>query len=653
MGGREGEREKGRKDKPKTVFLRPGGLPVLALILFPFLPISLSPSLPFSLSRAAHADALQEYRNAVGNDSRGEYYTAVLNLRRSLAENANFVPAHLLMGDVFVKLGKFEDADTAYMSAQAQDPHSVEAATRRLKLYAAHLKDFDRAGQFLDETASQFEQNAEIHYYKALVMVGKHSYLNAKDELELALALSEKYFDARKLQLEIEAIIGKTDEIRKTAYDLMADFPDLVESYDLAASHLLKIKTPVEDVLEQFSIAPPEMLHDPAFGRLVARMHLIAERYDKAVDILKNLRTEGLSADAVEDLVYLKTLADIATNRHTAGIQRLADYLRDVPDRPYLQLQLDLWLLRYVPVVDPLRILRAEDRLRTGRQYLADGDLDRAFIHLHLARSLNPRDKNARRHLAEANWQLGLAETAQKEIEIARNLDPHDEFLRKRAAGFGAASSLTDPDKRRVYDLYVFRLSDRHSSLRPGLGRLFTDAVANFSGALTAFQIRALEPAVPFDKAEEVAHQSGADFFLHGKVGLDHDGAFDADFGAFPVGGRHEKGQAALELSEQHVLLKSKSDFTEDLILDTIKSFQRASSEFAMVVSKEREGNMVIDVGRRHGVTTSGRYLRDVQGGPLYFDVINIYEWFTRVRVEEIERARYIGIGDFLRQAKN
>ena len=62
--------------------------------------------LPSALCLPAFADALSEYQNAAGNEARGEYYTAILSLRRCLSENPNYVPAHILMGDVLVKLGK-------------------------------------------------------------------------------------------------------------------------------------------------------------------------------------------------------------------------------------------------------------------------------------------------------------------------------------------------------------------------------------------------------------------------------------------------------------------------------------------------------------------------------------------------------------------
>ena len=311
-------------------------------------------------------------------------------------------------------------------------------------------------------------------------------------------------------------------------------------------------------------------------------------------------------------------------------------------------MQLDLWLLRHAPVSDPLRLKRAEERLKVGRQAYLDAMNLEAFIPLYLARKLNPRDKEIRRYLAETAWRMGLAESARAEIMVARNLDPDDETIFKRYQSFSVEVPPTDDSRRRTYNLFVFRLSDDPASVRPALGRLVTDAIALFAEALTPFRIQALEPAVPFEKAEEVAHQKGADFFFHGRIGLNLEGAFSAELGIFPVGG---SGDAqALEFKEQHVVLKSRSDFTDDLILETVKSLQLASAQYARVVKKEREGAMIVDVGRRHGLNASGQFGRHVLGRPLLADVINIYEWFARIRVQEVERARFIGIGDFVRQ---
>lgn len=599
-------------------------------------------------SLPAYADALGEYQNAVGNDERGEYYTAILNLRRSIAENPAFVPSHLLMGDVLVKLGKFSEADSSYFLAEQSDPESVDAATRRLKLYAIHLQDFAKAEKLLEAAASRFGQSAEIHYYKALVLKGKHNYLNARSELRLALALREKFFDARKLQLEVESIIGDPKMIYEAATLLLDDFPASVESYDFSVGYLLKAKVSVAQVLDLFSKSPPSLLVNPRFGRLMARLALMADRYDEAAAILDPLKTEGLVASEVEDLIYLKSLAEVARGHTSAGIQILADYLKDVPDRPYLVMQLDLWLLRYSAVNDPLRVKRADDRLRIGRMMLSEKRAAAAFIALHLARKLNPRDKDIRRFLAEAAWQMGLAETAREELLIALDLDPRDPGIRQRSKSIGVGELSTDISKKRTYNMYVFRLSDDPTSTRPSLGRLFTDAVALFAVSLTPFNVQALEPAVPFEKAEEVAHQKGADFFFHGQMGLEPGGTFSAEMGIYPVGGRGD--MHALEFKEQHVVLKSRSDFTDEIIIDAVQALHRAASQHAKVVKKEREGAMIVDIGRRHGLAGNGRFLSQVVGGPLYSDVVQIYEWFTRIQVQEIERAKFIGIGDFLKQ---
>lgn len=600
-------------------------------------------------SLPSSADALREYQNAVGNESRGEYYTAVLNLRRCITESPNFVPAHLLMGDVLVKLGKFSQADSSYIEAEQKDPNSVDAATRRLKLYALHLRDFDRAEKLLSEVASRFEQSAEIHYYKALVLMGKHNYLNARSELKLAIALREKYFDARKLQIEVESVVGDPKKILDAASVILEDFPDRVESYEVAVGHLLKARIPVEQILELFSNASPQLLGQPRFSRMLARMNLMADRYPAAGEVLKTQTTEGLTADEIEDLVYLRSLSDVANGRHAEGIQILADYLRDAPDRPYLLMQLDLWLIRYAGVADPLRIQRAADRLKIGRQLLIENRRDQAFISLYLARKLNPRDKHIRRYFAESAWLLGLAETAKSEIRVALSLDPDDGIIWKRAKHFGdELPSPTDESKRRIYNLYVFRLSDEASSIRPSFGRLLTDAIALFAEAWTPFGIQALEPAVPFEKAEEVAHQKNADFFLHGDIGLDAARTFIAELGIYPVGSRGLV--QALEFKEQHIALKSGTDFTEDVIFDAVKALQATSSQYAKVVKKEREGNMIVDVGRRHGMSSNDQYAVNVFGGVLYADITHVYEWFSRVRVQEIERARFVGIGDYLKR---
>lgn len=629
----------------------------------------ISPCLLVSLSLCllvspapARADPVREYQNAVGNVDRAEYYTAILSLRRSIEENPNFVPAHLLMGDVLAKLGKFEDADSSYVYAEQKDPQNMEASTRRLKLFAVHLKDFDKAGKLIADVANRFGQSPEIHYYKALVLVGNHNYLNARAELKLAIALREKYFDARKLQLDIESIIGDPKRILEAAAVLLDDFPESYESYDGSIGHLLKAAISTEQILDLFSKAPPSLLLNPRFGRMMARLNLLAgeslhsrgdydaatRRYEEAGEILKHLKAEGLSADEVEDLIYLKSLSAFAAGRQTEGIQILADFLQEVPDRPYLLMQLDLWLIRHTPASDPLRLQRAGERLKTGRQNFYDGFGEQAYIPLFLARKLNPRDKEIRRQLAEAAWRIGLAETARKEIEVAVDLDPYDDMISRRAKSFATDLPPLESSKRRIYNLFVFRLSDIAKSIRPSFGRMLTDAIALFAESLAPFHIQALEPAVPFEKAEEVAHQKGADFFLHGQIGIEPEGNFVAELGIFPIGGRGELH--SLEFKEQHVSLTSRSDFTDEIILETVKALQNTASQYARVVKKEREGAMIVDIGRRHGLNTSGQFASTVLGRPLVSDVIQIYEWVTRVRVQEVERARYIGIGDFVKR---
>lgn len=610
--------------------------------------VSLSPCLPVT---HALADAASEYQSAVGNVERGEYYTALLNLRRTVGENPTYIPAYLLMGDVYVKLGKYADADSSYQVAENGDPQSVDAAIRRLKLYAVYLKDFDQAEKLLNDVASRFGQSPDIHFYKALVLKGKHNYFNALQELRLAIALREKYFDARHLQLEIESIIGEQKRILEVSTILLDDFPDVVESYEITIDHLLKAGIPVPQILDLFSKAAPSLILHPKFIRLMARLNLIADRYEEAAEILKNWTNQDPNAEEYEDMMYLRSLSEVARGYHASGIQMLSEYLQQVPDRPYLQMQLDLWLLRYAPVNDPLRLHRAEERLRTGLQILADGQTELAFIPLYLARKLNPRDKITRRHVSEVTWQLGLTESARSEMNVAVQLDPEDAAITNRANSFGVNEKKSDTSIRRTYNLYIFRLYDEPTSVRPSFGRLLTEAIALFGQALTPFNVQALEPAVPFEKAEEVAHQKNADFFFHGVVGLDSERNFLTELGIFPVGG--SQGSQFLEFKEQHVVVKSKSDFTDEVILDTIKALNAVASQYAKVVKKEREGHMIVDVGRRHGVTPRDQFSAAVFGRPVYLDVIQIYEWFTRVRIQEIERARFIGIGDYIKQVEH
>jgi len=411
----------------------------------------------------------------------------------------------------------------------------------------------------------------------------------------------------------------------------------------------LRSKISLADILDLFSEAPPSLIRNPRFNRLLARLNLMSDRYPEAHEILKNAPTEKLSEDEMEELIYLKSLSEVALGRHAAGIQILADYLRNVPDRPYLLMQLDLWLLRYLDVSDPLRLKRAEDRLRAGKQLFFSGSIEPSFIPLYLARKLNPRDKFSRRYLGEVAWQMGLAETSRKEVGVALDLDPFDDNLRRRGQSLGVDVQPTDVTQRRTYSLYVFRLFDDAHTTRPSFGRLITDALALFAEALTSFQIQALEPAVPFEKAEEVAHQKGADFFLHGDIGLDPEKTFSAEFGIFPIGG-YQGGFPSLELKEQHVAIRSRSDFMDELILVSVRALQDASAQFTKVVKKEREGYLIVDVGRRHGLNSRRKFTIDVLGGPLRSDVINIYEWHSRVRVQEIERVRYVGIGDYFKQ---
>lgn len=612
------------------------------LLLVAILLLSIFGTLP------ASADAMGEYEMAVAAEARGEYYTSILNLRRCLAANPGYVPAYLMMGDVLVKLGKFTDADTMYTAAEQKDPESVEPTTRRLRLHALHLKDFTKAEEMVKHASARFGQNAEIHYYNAVILKGRHSYIRAKNELTLALALREKYYDARKLQLDVESIIGNRNRILDVSTRLLEDFPESVEGYEMVAEYLLRAGFPVEQILDLFSKTPPLLLQHADFARIMARLYLMAERYSEAADILKSMRPDELTAEKAEDDVYLRSLAEVACERYPTGIQILANYLRDVPDRPYLLMQLDLWLIRHTPVSDPLRRQRAADRLRIGKQKLMEDRPDFAIIPLYMAARLNPRDKEIRQYLADAFWKNGLSESTREQIQMASDLDPHDETVRQKAIGYGHVIPAADERYRRTYKMFLFRLSDDATSLRPSFGRLLTDVIALFSESMTPFVIQALEPAVPFEKAEDVAHQRGADFFFHGQIGRAADGLFTCNLGIYPVGTRGITH--GMEFKEHHMDMKSRTDFTDDLILYTIKTLHSSASQYAKVVQKEREGYMMVDIGRRHGLNPENQFIVDVMGGPLYFDVVDVYEWFSRIRVQEIERAQFVGIGDVIRR---
>jgi Flp pilus assembly protein TadD len=160
--------------------------------------------------------AVDEYERALKDSSKGNSSSAVERLERAIKLAPDFYEAQNTLGLQYLKLQKYEDAETALLRAKDLSPKASDPLINLGMLYYQRgetLADsgkpeeaattFQKATQFLQESVQRSPLSPLANSYLGAALYKTGSYDQAETTLNKALALDDQQHDARLMLINV------------------------------------------------------------------------------------------------------------------------------------------------------------------------------------------------------------------------------------------------------------------------------------------------------------------------------------------------------------------------------------------------------------------------------------------------------------------
>jgi tetratricopeptide (TPR) repeat protein len=160
--------------------------------------------------------AVDEFEKALKESSKGNTSKAVEGLERAIKLAPDFYEAQNSLGAQYLRLQKYQDAETALLRAKNLGPKSAEPLINLGLVYyqqgetqgdAGHAEEaaatFQKAVESLDESVKRNPLSASAHSYLGAALYKLASYDRAESVLNRALELDGEQQDARLMLINV------------------------------------------------------------------------------------------------------------------------------------------------------------------------------------------------------------------------------------------------------------------------------------------------------------------------------------------------------------------------------------------------------------------------------------------------------------------
>ncbi len=139
--------------------------------------------------------ALELYQNAIQCCERGEPDAAVRLLQQAIRLQHDFAEAHFLLGNIYHRRGRLDDASDCYVLATCFDPGLMQAHYR-LGLLMHDQGRFDEARVSLEKALQVAPDSAEAYNALGAALLGAHDIDAAVSHFRRALELKPEFVEA-------------------------------------------------------------------------------------------------------------------------------------------------------------------------------------------------------------------------------------------------------------------------------------------------------------------------------------------------------------------------------------------------------------------------------------------------------------------------
>ena len=397
----------------------------------------------------------------------GNYRGAIVLYRNALEKDADFLAARKGLADVYLKSGKFSQAEKEYQKILLQNPSMVdihldlasayvqlkepEKALLELDAYHSSGKetveslvlygrahgaagDLASAEKFFQKAMDLDPQAVDPYLYLGRMSIQRQNFDKAKEYLQKALEIDKKEDQAYYLLADIYVKEGDRQNALKTYLNLSREVPQELRAYYMACILQIDLNDipGAEDTLQRLRGKFPSAAES---SRLKGILLYRQGDFDQAKVALE----ESLKKERHVLSYFFLGLSYYAQEQYELALNQFQNALDLNPDFERARLLVAATLVKQKRLDDAIievqKALRADPKNAyahniLGSAYLAQGKYDEGMTELDRAIDLDPSLADA--HIRRGLFHLSKGEGAKGEADLVKAVEAAPEILNGR-----------------------------------------------------------------------------------------------------------------------------------------------------------------------------------------------------------------------------
>ena len=338
-------------------------------------------------------------------------------LDKALTLNARHIPSWLAKGDVYIRVGRFDQAIEAYGQAvQINDAHPLALLKRAYAKIS--LGQVDAAQVDLNKVLSLYPVSALANFLNARINFLKGDIDKSSDLLQEVFRVDSEHLPSHLLKGFVALSKGSDRQAEQSLAKYLSAKPDHVIVSKLLSVVQLKVDD-AESVIKRLKKVRGALQRDQEILALLGAAYLQLGQFESAEKVLK--RSAAIKSGLIRDD---ESKEDVSGDQEDASV--VAEIVLETDKRvfqKYYDLVLDIELERLLKIKGN----QGRNHYLAGLLMLSRGDIDQARKYFQL--SMNDKDyaDESGTGLARLLIRSGQLDQAEKLLEQVLQRSPNDE----------------------------------------------------------------------------------------------------------------------------------------------------------------------------------------------------------------------------------
>ncbi|MBI4977872.1 MAG: tetratricopeptide repeat protein [Spirochaetes bacterium] len=557
--------------------------------------------LPFT-AMAAAGDAEAAYTSAKSAYDAKRYYAAVPVLEDLYKKNPYYAEPSILLADIYIIFENYTRAKEVLVKLGKFHPRDAGVLERLLQIDLLEAR-LDDAKKSIERLRAVDNKNYYSVYAEGYLAEMAGHIDTAKSLYQRSIDYAEDAIEPNTALAYLLVFSGKR-EAAKIYFDKLVKMHPRSELvyYHRANYHYL-----TGDQKQALAALEKALYYHKDFYRaklLMADVHIKTGNYRSAISVIKSLPAETLLGEKDYRLGFLyEKIGD--------SVQALSLYKKYIdanPDEIFSRVAYERVLFASVKPGDARRTEAAAFYRPAAQQYLRDNDFFRAEVYYKRLLRLTPADVPARRDLANIYRNNNQTERYLEQLTIAHELAPDDRTIAS-IVEYRARELTALPSRQygveqyavpspgftvAVFDIFRIVRGD-HEGLEASFAELLAHTLHQFPNVRTReMYAKKYTPETMLAAIKENA----VDFYIEGNI--------------LATGDRMSIDASLIDANTRRVLRVYRSSKTgKEKMIEAAYEIARAIAKdmplFGTIV-KIQENNIILNLGRRHGVSKGMRF---------------------------------------------